>query len=411
MAQSFDIRFAKSAGIAALFEAAENSFGWKGDGRLSIDAQGMSFALKRGIASLLAHPRPRSQRIRAESIKDVYREGESVRIEFTTDENPRAVLPFWTRDRDTAAQIVQLLPTSRTIELENAADPIRERKMARRTPLMLALAMILVVASGALFIRNLHPVVVAPAMVATTSGSPLVPESRATAQAASTPVVPNPVPTSSMAVAPRPVHESDRFTTPDEARKLAMLAEDPVDWTASPPSSARAVTEAAARDARMALVGVTEDAEVEGFVPMEIPGINVPLTVVPIKQTSLAYATARELLDAFEAEARTLDESYRREREAFDKETLDIQTFADRLDALEPRWRRVSDTTLQNRAYNDLSLTSLRATLLTVVIQQRVFLTGYAAGLRAGDQDRIERAFKDLARAESMLARARQYVN
>ncbi len=403
MAQSFDIRFAKSGGIAALFEAAENSFGWRGDGRLSIDAQGMSFALKRGIASLLAHPRPRSQRIRAESIKDVYREGESVRIEFTTDENPRAILPFWTRDRDTAAQIVQLLPTSRTIELENGADQVRERKMAPRTPLMLALAMVLVVASGALFIRSLHPVIVAPPMVATTPRLPN--ETMYPAE------VPDPVLTSSVAVAPRPVHESDRFTTPDEARKLAMLAEDPVDWTASPPSSARAVAEAAARDARMALVGVTEDAEVDGFVPMEIPEIDVPLTVVPIKQTSLAYATARDLLDAFEAEARTLTESYRREREAFDKETLDFRTFADRLDALEPRWRRASDTTLQNRAYHDLSLTSLRATLLTVVIEQRVFLTGYAAGLRAGDQDRIERAFKDLARAEGMLARARQYVN
>ncbi len=170
MAQSFDIRFAKSGGIAALFEAAENSFGWRGDGRLSIDAQGMSFALKRGIASLLAHPRPRSQRIRAESIKDVYREGESVRIEFTTDENPRAILPFWTRDRDTAAQIVQLLPTSRTIELENGADQVRERKMAPRTPLMLALAMVLVVASGALFLRNRHPVVVASPVATTTPG-------------------------------------------------------------------------------------------------------------------------------------------------------------------------------------------------------------------------------------------------
>ena len=71
----------------------------------------------------------------------------------------------------------------------------------------------------------------------------------------------------------------------------------------------------------------------------------------------------------------------------------------------------MSDTTLQNRRFNYLSLTSLRATLLTVVIQQRVFLTGYAAGLRAGDQDRIDRAFKDLARADDMLALARKYVN
>src|SRR4029078_9108915 len=78
---------------------------------------------------------------------------------------------------------------------------------------------------------------------------------------------------------------------------------------------------------------------------------------------------------------------------------------------VDPRWRKVSDRTRQTRRFNYLSLTSLRATLLTVVIQQRVFLTGYAAGLRAGDQDRIDRAFKDLARADDMLALARKYVN
>ncbi len=388
MARTFDIRF----------DAAANSFGWSGGGQLSVDTQGLSFALKRGIASLLA--RRRSQRIPADRIIEVYREGDALRVEFATDDNPRAVLPFWARNREAAQQIVQLLPTSRTIEIEDSRQETNTRKVVRRTPLILAAAA-LILASGAMFIAYQRPVVLAPNVGAITpaSKSPALAEVSATANAETE-------------TAPAVVEAlSDRFTTPDEARKLAMLAEDPVDWTASPPPSARAATEAAARDARMALVGLAGDGEVDGFVPMEIPEINVPLTVVPIKQTSLAYATARDLLNAFEAEARTLTESYRREREAFDKETLDIRTFADRLDALEPRWRRLSDTTLQNRAYKDLSLTSLRATLLTVVIQQRVFLTGYAAGLRAGDQDRIERAFKDLARAEDVLARARQYVN
>ena len=77
MAQTFDIRF----------DAAGNSFGWKGGGRLSVDSQGMSFVLKRGLASLLA--RRISQRIPAENIREVYREGEALRVEFATDENPR----------------------------------------------------------------------------------------------------------------------------------------------------------------------------------------------------------------------------------------------------------------------------------------------------------------------------------
>ena len=38
MAQTFDIRFAKSAGLAGLFEAPANEYRWKGAGRLSIDA-------------------------------------------------------------------------------------------------------------------------------------------------------------------------------------------------------------------------------------------------------------------------------------------------------------------------------------------------------------------------------------
>jgi hypothetical protein len=395
MARTFDIRF----------DAAANSFGWRGGGRLSVDTQGLSFALKRGIASLLA--RRRSQRIPADRIIEVYREGDALRVEFATDDNPRAVLPFWARNREAAVQIVQLLPTSRTIEIEDGGDETRARKVARRTPLMLVATMVLVIASGALFTAYQRPVVVGPPEVVAAPAS-----KTETAPAMESPTV-GAEPGSSAAVAPAPksVPLSDRFTTPDEARKLAMLAEDPIDWTSAPPSSRRAVVEAAARDARMARLGLTGDAEVDGFVPMELPEINVPLTVVPIKQTTLDYATARDLLNAFEAEAGTLTESYRREREAFDKQVLDIRTFADRLDALEPRWRKVSDTTLQNRRFNYLSLTSLRATLLTVVIQQRVFLTGYAAGLRAGDQDRIDRAFKDLARADDMLALARKYVN
>ena len=44
MAHTFDIRFARSAGLAALLEAPENAFRWKGAGLLRIDAQGISFS-------------------------------------------------------------------------------------------------------------------------------------------------------------------------------------------------------------------------------------------------------------------------------------------------------------------------------------------------------------------------------
>ena len=429
MAQSFDIRFARSGGIAALFDAADNSFGWKGAGRLRIDAQGMSFVLKRGITSVLA--RRRSQRIPAENIQEVYREGEALRIEFTTGEMPRAVLPFWTRDRDTAARIVQLMPTSRTIEIEDSADEPPERKLARRTPLMLAVAMVVIVASGALFLAYQRPVSSVPPVVATAPASalPRAAGIPATAEAglagvesvtASDATTASPIepeypaeaaPAAAAATAARVVPLSDRFITPDEARKLAMLAEDPVDWTKPPPPSSGAFVEAAAREDRMARLDLPDAPDVDAFVPMEIPEVSVPVVVVPIKQTTLAYATARDMLYAFEADAAKLTEAYRSERARFGYGTLDSQAFANRLDALEIRWRGVSDRILGDHKYEDPALAAMRGTLLTVVVQQRVFLTGYGAGLRAGDQARVDRAFVELARADEALERARQYLN
>jgi hypothetical protein len=144
---------------------------------------------------------------------------------------------------------------------------------------------------------------------------------------------------------------------------------------------------------------------------MEIPEIQVPAEVVPIKQTTLVYDTARALLDAFEAEAVSLAGGFRYSRDHFAASELDARAFANRLDALEIRWRGLGDGMLQERKYADPALTGLRATLLSVVVFQRAFLTGYAAGLRAGDQARMDRAFKDLDRAVEALARARQYLN
>src|SRR5262245_43430383 len=73
MAHTFDIRFAHGVGL------------------LSIDAQGLSVA-PRGLLAWLSR-RP-SRRIPAASLKEVYREGDSLRVEFATADNPREVLPF-----------------------------------------------------------------------------------------------------------------------------------------------------------------------------------------------------------------------------------------------------------------------------------------------------------------------------
>src|ERR1044072_337767 len=148
MSHTFEIRFGRAAGWSSLFDASENSFGWRGGGLLSIDAQGMSIALKRGLASLLS--RHRTQRIPAESIREVYREGEALRVEFPDEANALTQLPFWVRDRETAAQIVQLLPTSRTFEVELDASELEKKPTARRARWIGPMAGVLVLAGGAL---------------------------------------------------------------------------------------------------------------------------------------------------------------------------------------------------------------------------------------------------------------------
>jgi hypothetical protein len=409
MAHTFDIRFARSGGIAALFDATENSFGWKGGGLLSIDAQGMSFALKRNIVSLLA--RRRSQRIPAEKIKEIYREGDALRVEFATDGNPRAVLPFWARDRDTAAQIVQLLPTSRTFELEH--DTHKPDRGGRRMPLFLGAAGAALVA-GAFFMgyrQTPLPMKNDPQNTAAVAAAPGLPQPSAESGTAAT------APPTAAASPRTPSWWQGDPITPEQARRRAIMAEDPVDWTVAPPTSSTASAEAAARAARMAGLsppaGLEAEPEAEGFVPTALPEIrpSADVEVVRVPQTTLAYDSARELLRVFDLEAADLSEGYRRERERAAKGELNALTFADRLDWYEARWRNLIERVLQDKKFADPALTGMRATLLSVVISQRVFLSGYAAGIRGRDQARIDRAFEDLARADEFLVRARAYVN
>jgi hypothetical protein len=392
MAESFDIRFARSGGIAALFDAAENSLGWKGDGLLRIDAQGMNFALKRGFASLLA--RRRSQHVPAQSIKEVYREGETVRVEFATRDNPRVVLPFWARNREDASQIVQLLPTLRTFEVEHT--PAESAQKTRRSSWTGAAAVVLVLAAAAWIIDMKRPTENAPVR---------------------TEVIPTP-PTSQPLLEPRseaePVIEAatDEAPTPEQARRAAIVYGTP-DVDPDTPVASTPTPGAARLPLARVTAAVEAEPDAEAFVPMDVPEIELrpEQTVVRIPQTTLAYATARDMLRAFEVAAGGLVERYRRDRADFDRGLLDAHTFANRLDTDELRWRGLSEATLADRKYADAALAGMRATLLMAVIQQRVFLSGYAAGLRAGDAARIDRAFKDLALADEALARARLYVN
>lgn len=115
MAHTFDIRFERSGGLGALLAPPENSFRWKGAGKLRIDPGGISFAVKRGLLTLF----PLTRRVPAGQIREVYREGEALHLTFTTVDRAQARVSCWAADASTAAEIVQLLPTRRTVELEH----------------------------------------------------------------------------------------------------------------------------------------------------------------------------------------------------------------------------------------------------------------------------------------------------
>jgi hypothetical protein len=121
MAHTFDIRFAKSTGLSGLLEAPANSFRWRGSGTLRIDTAGVSFAVRCGLLSLFAG----RQRIEAANLEQVYREGHALHLTFTSKGRPRARVSCWAADAGTAAKIVGLLPTRRTIELEHSLDSAR----------------------------------------------------------------------------------------------------------------------------------------------------------------------------------------------------------------------------------------------------------------------------------------------
>jgi hypothetical protein len=69
-AQTFDIRFARSTGLAAFLQAPTNTFRWKGSGCLSIDPEGISIVVRRGVFALF----PLTRRVPAANLKGVLRE-------------------------------------------------------------------------------------------------------------------------------------------------------------------------------------------------------------------------------------------------------------------------------------------------------------------------------------------------
>jgi hypothetical protein len=150
MSHTFDIRFAHSQGLAAVLEAPANIFLWKGAGRLSIDAEGINFAVKRGLANILS--RRRSHHISVGELTEVYREGEALRFGFGAHPD-RQVLPLWANDTEAAARIVKLLPTTHTVELEHPTQSPRRFHLDKRMAILL-LCLLGIAAVALTLVRN-----------------------------------------------------------------------------------------------------------------------------------------------------------------------------------------------------------------------------------------------------------------
>ncbi len=116
--RAFDIRFSKSDGLLGLFEAPANGFGWKGAGRLSIDAEGIRIAVRRSLLTLLSSA---SRVFPPDSLTEAYREGDELRLVFA-DGSQGQTVAVWAR-RGAASEIVKLLPTRQTVELDHPLLP------------------------------------------------------------------------------------------------------------------------------------------------------------------------------------------------------------------------------------------------------------------------------------------------
>lgn len=342
MAQTFDIRFARSAGFAALLEAPVNRHRWKGRGRLSIDAKGISIGVKRSFAALLGAKH--TQHISIESLRSVYREGEALRVEYETEKSRRDVLPFWVDDRDTAAQIVKLLPTHETVELERSPDAALARK-ARPDWRMFLVAVIALLAiamtAWALYLRTASlPVAAAKPAEEVDSA------------------IPTPV-TDSLA--------SDAAPVPDVT--YAALAFD------------------------------------------VIPRVTTSSVVVlPIARGTRNREIAVDELALFEREAAALEYDYREAYQQVRDWKITPADFANKLEELEVGWWKITSRIHDNRQLEDLELAGFRGAMLGAARGWRDFLGEYASALRTGDLIRVTSLLSDVAGAQELRARARDYV-
>lgn len=159
-----------------------NSFRWTGPGTIHILERGMLVMTRR--RSPLGFRTADERFVAAAEICEVFREGDSIRVDLRGEDKTGEFFQFWTGNPAIAGTIVRLLPTTRTIEYDGAtadqmplARPplsLHRRRRARQRWVSAALIVGLV-AVGALLITDIvvrHAAPGAPAAKAGTGVGP-----------------------------------------------------------------------------------------------------------------------------------------------------------------------------------------------------------------------------------------------
>jgi hypothetical protein len=118
-APEFQVLFSRPAALASRSDSRTNSFRWIGAGTIHVLERGLLVITKR--RSPLGFRTADERFVPASEICEVYREGDSVRVDLRSDFQRGAFFQFWTANAATAGTIVRLLPTTRTIEYDGTS--------------------------------------------------------------------------------------------------------------------------------------------------------------------------------------------------------------------------------------------------------------------------------------------------
>jgi hypothetical protein len=352
MARIFDIRFARKPGLAALFEAPANSFRWKGWGRLSIDDQWLVFARRRPFSWLFSHP---PHRVPVAALSSVYREGDALRLEFAG--TPQLVVPIWANTRADAAEIVRLVPTDRTVELDATEPRVPVSSRPRGAFALVALGVLIGIAVTLAVVGNrrasdaLPPTPAPAAVVAVGEGAPPTTGPSAAADRNETRIA------GPAEIQQAGVSEASSSTQ----RDAAVLAPDEMLNERAPPEDERAYARLRGGDAAS----------------------------VVVEEPNVVIAPPRS--DFFRAEALALRSEYVYGR------TLP--------EDLESRWWALSVRLYESPEFEDRRWRALVDAQLGVSLNWRASLTGYAAALASGDRARIDAARAELENASELTDR------